>query len=107
MKYSVPEKIEHAISGEVLPTESPIEQLARELHWKMEHLDPSDAHEWECLSDHQKDFYMTCVEWILFHRELVMSALKFSNDNAILGSVATTEKPDVDNDIGNAIGVQK
>jgi hypothetical protein len=51
------------------------ERLARELHWKMEHLEPMDAPDWEMLSDRQRQFYRACIEWVLSDQDLVRSAL--------------------------------
>lgn len=52
-----------------------IEALARRLHWKMEHLDPTDEYDWEKLSDRQREFYRISVESLLDDRALLMSAL--------------------------------
>jgi hypothetical protein len=52
------------------------ERLARELHFKMEHLDPSDGGgEWEALSESQRELYRACVEWLFCDPSLVLKAL--------------------------------
>ena len=40
------------------------DEWARSLHWKMEHLDPTDCGEWEGLTEHEKDFYRIAAEWL-------------------------------------------
>lgn len=42
-----------------------IECLAKELHWKMERLDPRDGREWVGLSPRERAFYKNCVEHLL------------------------------------------
>ncbi len=52
-----------------------IDALARRLHWKMEHLDPTDEYDWEKLSDRKREFYCISVESLLEERAHLMSAL--------------------------------
>jgi hypothetical protein len=52
-----------------------IEELARVLHSKMEHLDPTDDPSWPDLTDHKKEFYRSCVEEVLLHERLIRIAL--------------------------------
>jgi len=52
-----------------------IEALARRLHWKMEHLDPTDEDDWEKLSDRQREFYRISIVSLLEERALLISAL--------------------------------
>jgi len=50
---------------------SAVEELARALHDKMEHLDPSDeGSNWDSLSDAEKQFYRSCVVRLSLEREL-------------------------------------
>lgn len=46
-------------------SETKIGRLARQLHWKMEHLDPTEDGDWDCLSDRKREFYRLCVEYLL------------------------------------------
>ena len=46
-------------------TAAAIERLACRLHWKMEHLDPTEDGDWACLSDRNREFYRLCVEDLL------------------------------------------
>jgi hypothetical protein len=59
-----------------LSREEAIRELARTLHSKMEHLDPSDGPEWEALTERQREFYTLCVKAVLFEGELVRVALR-------------------------------
>jgi hypothetical protein len=45
--------------------------LARRLHWKMEHLDPTNDPEWDRLSDCQREFYCLCVEALFDEKTLI------------------------------------
>jgi hypothetical protein len=63
----------------MMPADSAIERLARELHWKMEHLDPTEDSDWERLSDRQREFYRLCVRWLLFHRSDILTASESPN----------------------------
>lgn len=52
------------------------ERLAEVLHWKMEHLDPSDEGlSWAELDENDKDYYRLCIEAILVRRDLLRAAL--------------------------------
>jgi hypothetical protein len=56
--------------------EEALEFLARRLHWKMEHLDPTDGpEEWEQLSEHQREFYRACVNAVFQERRIARIAL--------------------------------
>jgi hypothetical protein len=68
-----------------LSTEQAIERLAIRLFWKMEHLDPTEDSEWDGLTDHQKDFYRTCVRSLLCEPRSLLIALGYQS-----GSPATT-----------------
>ncbi len=52
-----------------------IDALAKRLHWKMEHLDPTDDDDWEKMSDRQREFYRISVESLLEERAHLISAL--------------------------------
>jgi hypothetical protein len=52
-----------------------IEFLARELHWKMETLDPVDGGDWDRLEDADREFYRQCVKWILAYPDQITAAL--------------------------------
>ena len=47
------------------PAELALEELARELHWEMERLDPTDAPDWEARTEHQRQFYRLCVDHLI------------------------------------------
>ena len=66
--------IANRASGEVLPPEDPVERLARVLHAKMEHLDPTDDPDWESLTEQQREFYRLCIEALLRRRDLLDAA---------------------------------
>jgi hypothetical protein len=50
--------------------------LARRLHWKMEHLDPSENRDWDELSERKRDFFRLCVIAILDDADSVKRALE-------------------------------
>ena len=58
-----------------LSREEAIERLARELNWKQEHLDPSNEGDWGDLSECDKEFFRTCVEWLICFPDLINAAL--------------------------------
>ena len=61
---------------ELLSSRGPIvENLARELHAKMEHLDPTTLPEWDEMTDADRAFYVRCVEHLLGQEELLRAAL--------------------------------
>lgn len=47
------------------PAKLALEELARELHWEMERLDPTDAPDWDALTERQRQFYRLCVEHLI------------------------------------------
>jgi hypothetical protein len=53
------------LDGEVLLVEDLRERLARVLHAKMEHLDPTGKYVWERLTERGKVFYRSCVDSML------------------------------------------
>jgi hypothetical protein len=59
-----------------LSTEEATWELAKRLHWKMEHLDPSDGPAWDDLRDEERDFYRLCIRAILDDQTLLFSALR-------------------------------
>lgn len=62
-----------------------LEKLARRLHDKAEHLDPTDDDLWDAMSEDRRDFYRLCIEWLLLEPELILAALgeRFPNDNLV------------------------
>lgn len=56
--------------------EEALNLLAKRLHWKMEHLDPSENSCWDALGDRDRAFYHLCIEAIFNERELSRAALK-------------------------------
>jgi hypothetical protein len=62
---------------------NPIDLLSCALYNKMEHLDPStDEIDWHDLSEWEKDYYRTCVRYLLADADLVRRALSFAcNDH--------------------------
>ena len=58
-----------------IDTEKAVWSLARRLHWKMEHLDPTDRPGWAALTERERDFYRLCVEAILDEKRLCQAAL--------------------------------
>jgi len=53
-----------------------VSELARELHWQMERLDPTDLSEWDELSERQRKFYRNCVEHLLLQEALLLEYLQ-------------------------------
>ena len=51
------------LAADLTPDE--VEKLAASLHERMEHLDPTFEDDWTRLSEHRKEFYRLCVEWIV------------------------------------------
>jgi hypothetical protein len=43
-----------------------VDRLARHLHFTMERLDPSEDHEWNRLTESQRDFYRECVREVFW-----------------------------------------
>jgi hypothetical protein len=64
--------------SDVLPPENSIEQMARILREKMEHLDPTETGDlaWEELREWDREFYRLCIEEIMLRVELVQSCLR-------------------------------
>lgn len=52
--------------------EAAIDRLAKRLHWKMEHLDPSDFPDWHGHPD--KEFYRSCVRWVTLDCDAISAA---------------------------------
>jgi hypothetical protein len=51
--------------SEILPPDALEDRLARVLHLKMEHLDPTGKFVWESLTEREKTFYRCCIQAIL------------------------------------------
>lgn len=49
--------------------------LARALHERMEQLEPTDDHDWDGLTDFQRQFFVACVEHVLLEVETVLTAI--------------------------------
>jgi len=63
--------------SERAPPSRAILGLARRLHWKMEHLDPSETDsDWDHLKEREQEFYCLCIKAILDERSLVEEALE-------------------------------
>lgn len=54
---------------------TPVEHLATVLHDKMEHLEPTEDGDWECLSERQREFYRLCVKRLLVERTVLTAAM--------------------------------
>lgn len=61
-----------------LTPDQAIEELAKVLHWKMEHLDPTDQADWNLLDDLDREFYRQCVKAILRQGSLLMASAPYS-----------------------------
>ena len=55
-------------------TTEAVETLAKRLHFKAEHLDPSEDPEWDEMTEHQRDFWRFLVEDMLKWRDLIEQA---------------------------------
>lgn len=56
-----------------------LEELAKELFFIMEKLDPTDdpsAYNWGSISDRDREFFRICVKRLLHRRELLETALR-------------------------------
>lgn len=64
---------------EILPPDR-VDNLARVLFEKMEHLDPSETGDigWEAQDEYERQFYRSCVG-------VILAELEFTNDNVIDG----------------------
>ncbi len=62
-----------AFDNESPPNEA-IECLARRLHWKMEHLDPTEDEEWDRLTERQKEFHRLCIREVIRDELLIERA---------------------------------
>ena len=63
--------------GNLTPEEA-INELARILHWKLEHVDPSDHPEtWGSLTEHERDCYRSCIKAIIWHGSLLEVATRY------------------------------
>ncbi|MEZ2329929.1 hypothetical protein AB6802_09405 [Mesorhizobium sp. RCC_202] len=51
--------------------ETAIEELAKALYWKMEHLDPTGGPEWDRLSAKERGFYTSLIEHLIRQKCLV------------------------------------
>lgn len=63
-------------SALTIPRERAVASLAKRLHWKMEHLDPTERADWDSLTAQERGFYRLCVESIFDERDLSRAALK-------------------------------
>lgn len=52
-----------------------VDLLAERLHWKLEHLDPTDGAVWADLSPHEQEVFKTCVWALLAERTAIFQAL--------------------------------
>lgn len=50
-------------------------RLAQRLHFKMEHLDPTEDEDWEKMDERRRQFYRLLVEDLLCERALLATAL--------------------------------
>ena len=50
-------------------------ELAKTLHWKSEHLDPTEDPEWDDMTDRQREFWRLCVRALLDEERLLRVAL--------------------------------
>ena len=85
--------------GNVLPPETPLEQLARILRDKMEHLDPTAAGDlrWGQLEERDRVFYRLCVKGLLLREHLIQAAIRqLANDDRIDRSPVVHEKLKLD-----------
>ncbi len=59
-----------------IPREQAVVSLAKRLHWKMEHLEPTERADWDSLTEQERAFYRLCVETIFDERDLSRAAPK-------------------------------
>ena len=52
-----------------------VEAGASALHWKTEHLDPSDKEDWNLLEERERDFFRLCVSAVFTELEAEFPAL--------------------------------
>lgn len=78
--------IKQPSAGELMPKDDPVGILARQLHWKMEHMDPSDNEdewEWDGLTELQKEFYRACINAVLVEEKSLRRALALARDDTV------------------------
>lgn len=56
-------------------SESAFIALAKGLHAEMERLDPTEDPNWEALTPSRKEFYFSCIDWLLDKKGLIENAL--------------------------------
>lgn len=64
---------------------SALETLAKKLHDKMEHLEPTDRPDWAHMDNHEREFYRLCIEWLVLEPEVILAALRerFPDDDLV------------------------
>jgi hypothetical protein len=55
--------------------ERAIEALAKELHWKMEHLDPAGDADWAAMDEYDREYCRSCVKWLLLFPDHLRAAM--------------------------------
>ena len=64
------------LPDEIITPGGPAEQLARQLYWEMERLEPTDDDcNWDCLSEHEKNFYRSCISGLFDRADLIRALL--------------------------------
>lgn len=51
-----------------------VEELARHLHDRMEQLHPTEDDRWDMLDERRREFYISCVKYLLAERDLIRVA---------------------------------
>jgi hypothetical protein len=55
-------------------TTDPVEYLAQRLHFKAEHLDPTEDEDWGTTSERTREFYRALIRDLLCAREMIEAA---------------------------------
>lgn len=80
-----------------------LEAAARELHWKTEHLDPSEDEDWEKLTTRQREFYIATIEWLATAPGLRRLLKFFPDDDVILRRSHEGKEPSAETMAGNTV----
>ena len=59
-------------------SEDAIEHLAKILHRKTEHLDPTEDADWAAMSERKKEFFRLCVKAVLREKEAIQQAMRLA-----------------------------
>ncbi len=68
-------KLKYATRVKELSKTEAIEILAERLHWKLEHVDPTDGVKWEELTEFERENFRICIETLLCRPDAIRVAM--------------------------------